>query len=285
MTAALLITLREGLEAVLIVGIVLSLLYRLEAKDRAPSVWAGAAAAVLVSVTAGIALMSVGWRLEDRAEGIFEGSVMWTAAVLLTWMIFWMQRQSSTLQRRLEEETRIAVSGTGKWGLFGLAFLAVVREGIETVLFLTAAALQANSWQVIFGGVVGLGIAIGLGWLMFVAGRRINVRLFFRITSILLLLVAAGLLAHGVHEFQEAGFLPVFIEHLWDINPILDEDGPLGSFLKALFGYNGNPSLLETMVYTVYLLIVGLATRRVWDSTSVRKARKSVEKHPSPPFA
>lgn len=285
MAAALLITLREGLEAVLIVGIVLSLLYRLEAKDRAPSVWAGAAAAVLVSVTAGIALMSVGWRLEDRAEGIFEGSVMWTAAVLLTWMIFWMQRQSSTLQRRLEEETRIAVSGTGKWGLFGLAFLAVVREGIETVLFLTAAALQANSWQVIFGGVVGLGIAIGLGWLMFVAGRRINVRLFFRITSILLLLVAAGLLAHGVHEFQEAGFLPVFIEHLWDINPILDEDGPLGSFLKALFGYNGNPSLLETMVYTVYLLIVGLATRRVWDSTSVRKARKSVEKHPSPPFA
>ncbi|MGC8828030.1 MAG: FTR1 family iron permease, partial [Anaerolineae bacterium] len=160
------------------------------------------------------------------------------------------------------------------WGLFALAFIAVVREGIETVLFLTAAAFQANSQQVIAGGLFGLGIAIGIGWLLFAAGRRINIRIFFRATGILLLLVAAGLLAHGVHELQETSLLPTFIEHLWDINPVLDENGPLGSFLKALFGYNGNPSLLEVIVYTAYLLVVGYRAVRTRGAEPVRKARQ-----------
>ncbi len=274
MAAALLITLREGLEAVLIVGIVLSLLHRLGAKDRALPVWAGTAAAVLVSAAVGTILSFLGWKLEGRAEELFEGSVMLIAAVLLTWMIFWMQGQGSKLQQHLEERARTASRRDGYWGLFGLAFIAVVREGVETALFLTAAAFQADGLQVIAGGLLGLAIAIGIGWLLFAAGRRISIRNFFRVTSILLLLVAAGLLAHGVHEFQEAGLLPTFIEHLWDINPIVDENGPLGSFLKALFGYNGNPSLLEVLVYTTYLLIVGLQALRTWASAPVQNARR-----------
>jgi high-affinity iron transporter len=274
MIAALLITLREGLEAVLIVGIVLSLLYRLGARDRASAVWAGTAAAVLVSVIAGVTLLLLGWRLEGTAERIFEGAIMLIAAGLLTWMIFWMQGQGSKLQQRLEEEARIAARHDGRWGLFVLAFIAVVREGIETALFLTAAAFQADGQQVILGGLLGLGIAIGIGWLLFSAGRRISIRLFFQVTGILLLLVAAGLLAHGVHELQEASLLPTFVDPLWNINPILDENGPLGSFLKALFGYNGNPSLLEVIVYTLYLLVVGYRAIRAWGVEPVRSARR-----------
>jgi high-affinity iron transporter len=139
--------------------------------------------------------------------------------------------------------------------------VAVVREGIETVLFLTAAAFSATPAQTVVGGVLGLAVAIVLGWLMFAAGKRLDVRAFFRVTSVLLILFAAGLVAHGVHELQEAALLPTVVEHVWDVNHVLDEGGALGTFLKALFGYNGNPSLLEVFSYLGYLFAVLLATR------------------------
>jgi high-affinity iron transporter len=179
-------------------------------------------------------------------------------------MIFWMQRQGRQVQAELELEVRQAVSTGSDWALFGLAFVAVVREGIETVLFLTAAAFSATAGQTLAGGALGLAIAVLLGWLMFAAGKRLDVRAFFRTTSLLLLLFAAGLVAHGVHELQEAAVLPTFVEHVWDINHVLDEDSGAGTFLKALLGYNGNPSLLEVLAYVVYLIAVGLANARGW---------------------
>jgi high-affinity iron transporter len=136
-----------------------------------------------------------------------------------------------------------------------------VREGIETVLFLTAAAFSATPAQTLLGGGLGLSAAVVLGWLMFAAGRRLDVRAFFRVTSLLLILFAAGLVAHGVHELQEAALLPTFVEHVWDVNHILDEGGTLGTFLKALFGYNGNPSLLEVFSYGVYFFVIYLMVR------------------------
>lgn len=112
------------------------------------------------------------------------------------------------------------------------------------------------------GGGLGLVVAIALGWLVFVAGKGLNLKRFFSVTGLLLLLFAAGLAAHGVHELQEARLLPVFIEHVWDLNPLLDENGTLGSFLKALFGYNGNPTLLEVIAYGLYLIVIGRISLR-----------------------
>jgi high-affinity iron transporter len=187
---------------------------------------------------------------------------MLLAAGVLTWMIFWMQRQARTIRAELEADVRRAVTVGSRWALFTLAFVAVVREGIETVLFLTAAAFSATPGQTLVGGAVGLIVAVVLGWLMFAAGKRLDVRAFFRVTSVVLIFFAAGLVAQGVHELQEAALLPTLVEHVWDINPILDENSTVGSILKALFGYNGNPSLLEVMAYGVYFAVVGIVNLR-----------------------
>jgi high-affinity iron transporter len=260
MFASFLITLREGLEAALIVGIVLSVLRKLGQSGRSRPIWLGVAVAVLVSVVAGLTLNALGVAFEGRGEQIFEGVAMLLAAAVLSWMIYWMQRQGRQVQADLELDIRRAVRTGSAWALFGLAFVAVVREGIETVLFLTAASFSATPAQAQIGGALGLAVAVVLGWLIFVAGKQLNVRAFFRTTSVLLILFAAGLLAYGVHELQEAALLPILIEHVYDINPVLDENGAVGVFLKALFGYNGNPSLLEGIAYVVYLGVVGTAT-------------------------
>jgi len=262
MFASLLITLREGLEAALIVGIVLGVLRKLGHADRSRAVWAGVLAAIVVSVAAGLALNTLGVAFEGHSEEIFEGVAMLLAAGVLTWMIFWMQRQGRRIQAELESDVRRAATTGNTWALFSLAFVAVVREGIETALFLTAAAFSATPAQTLLGGAVGLIVAVALGWLMFAAGKRLDVRAFFRMTSVLLILFAAGLVAQGVHELQEAAVLPTFVEHVWDINPILDENSTVGSVCKALFGYNGNPSLLEVIAYGVYLGVVGIVSLR-----------------------
>ena len=259
MIAALLITLREGLEAALIIGVVLSVLRKLGRMDRSRPVWAGVAVALVLSTAVGLALNELGVAFEGRGEQIFEGVAMLLAAGVLTWMIFWMQRQGRQVQTELESDVRRAVSAGSAWALFGLALVAVLREGIETALFLTAAAFSATPVQTLLGGGLGLAIAIALGWLLFAAGRRLNVRAFFGATGVLLVLFAAGLVAHGAHELQEAGLLPVLIEHVWNINPILDEKGALGSFLTALFGYNGNPSLVDVLSYVAYFVAIGAA--------------------------
>ena len=264
MLASFLITLREGLEAALIVGIVLSVLRKLGQTDRKRPVWWGVGAAVLVSAAAGWLLNLLGIAFEGRGEQIFEGIAMLLAAGVLTWMIFWMQRQGRQVQAELEHDVRRAVMAGSAWALFSLAFVAVVREGIETALFLTAAAFSSTPALTLVGGLLGLVLAVVLGWLILAAGKRLDLRVFFRGTSVLLLLFAAGLFAHGVHELQEAGVLPILVEHVYDINSILDENGTLGTFLKALLGYNGNPSLLEMLSYLGYLAVIGVLVRRGW---------------------
>jgi high-affinity iron transporter len=262
MLAALLITFREGLEAALIVGIVLGYLKRTGHMDRQRSVWWGVVTAMVASLAAALVLQAVGARFEGRAEEVFEGVTMLLAAGVLTWMVFWMQAQGRRIKGQLEEEVRQAVATEQSWALFSLAFLAVVREGIETVLFLNAAVFTSSPMQTLTGGLVGLAAAVVVGWLLFAASARLDVRRFFRVTGVLLIVFAAGLVAHGVHELQEAGLLPILVEHVWDINPILSENGTLGSIFKSLFGYNGNPSLIEVLSYVGYYVVIGLATWR-----------------------
>jgi high-affinity iron transporter len=259
MVAALLLAFREGLEAALILGIMLGILRRVGRPGQARVVWLGAVLAGLASLMAGIAFQALGVAFEGAAEKIFEGSAMLLAAGVLTWMIFWMARQGRTVQTELERDVRRAAFAGGGWALFSLAFVAVLREGIELALFLTAAAFTATAGATVVGGIVGLGAAAVAGWLLFATTRRLDVRAFFRVTSILLILFAAGLVAHGVHEFNEVGLIPPVVEQVWDLNPVLNEDSGLGQMLKALLGYNGNPSLTEVVAYAGYWVIVSLA--------------------------
>ena len=261
MLAGFLLALREGIEAALIVGIVLGLLRKMNRTDRAPIVWLGVGAAALVSLLAAAVINLVGARFEGAAEEAFEGVTMLLAAGVLTWMIFWMQKQGRQIQAGLEADVKHALArGTGL-GLFLVPFFAVVREGIELALFLTASALASDAIQTLTGAVLGLAISVLLGWLLFTSTLRLNLQRFFQVTGFLLILFAAGLVAHGVHEFNEVGWIPALIEQVWNLNPVLDENSTFGALLKALFGYNGNPSLTEVLAYLAYFVALFLGLR------------------------
>ncbi len=182
---------------------------------------------------------------------------MLLAAAILTWMILWMQRRGSEIQRDLEAKTAHATLNRGGSALFILAFLAVFREGIELVLFLMAARIASDPISVLVGATFGLGGAIILGWMLFATTRRLNLRQFFQTTNVLLLFFAAGLVAYGVHELNEAGWVPAVIDNVWNINHIISDKSEVGLILKALFGYNGNPSLTEVLAYLSYFIVLG----------------------------
>jgi high-affinity iron transporter len=273
MAASFLLALREGLEAALIVGIVLGALRKLGRRELGKWVWSGVLTASTMSLLGAMLLQAVGAKLEGRLEEIYEGTAMLAAAGLLTWMILWMQKQARMLKDRLETGVNQAVLAGGSWALFSLAFLAVGREGLELVLFLTASTFANGSALTTLGVVLGLGTAILFGSLMYTSTVRLDLRRFFQVTGILLLLFAAGLVAQGVHEFNEAGLIPSLVDHLWDVNPLLDEDSTTGMILKGLFGYHGNPSLSEVLAYILYL--GGMAT--VWVRLSEKRTTGSQE--------
>ena len=267
-----LLSLREGLEAALIIGIVLGALQKIRRTDLSPALWLGTLSAVGVSVLAAILLTLLGLSFEGRAEQIYEGITMLLAAGILTWMIFWMNTQAKNIRSELEEGVNKAAVhyATGRRAIFWLAFVAVVREGVELALFITAAFfagnndnLMANIILTLTGVVLGLGTSILLGWSLLATTARLNLRRFFQVTGYLLILFAAGLVAHGIHEFNEAGWIPSIIEHVWDVNAIVDETSVFGELLKTLFGYNGNPSLTEVLGYFAYLgSMIFLFTRK-----------------------
>jgi len=272
-----LLSLREGLEAALIIGIVLGAVIKIRRTDLSPAVWLGTLSAVVVSILTAVLLTSFGMSLEARAEEIFEGITMLIAAGILTWMIFWMGKQARFLKSELEDGVNKAAASTGKRAVFWLAFVAVVREGVELAIFITAAFFVGdktqtanNVIQTLAGTILGLGTAALLGYTLFATTVRLDLRKFFQVTGILLILFAAGLVAHGVHEFNEVGWIPSVVEHVWDVNAVLDETSVAGQLMKTLFGYNGNPSLTEMIAYFVYLAVVTVLWRR--DNTVPTKA-------------
>ena len=255
MVQSFIIMLREGLEAALIVAIVLAYLSRTQRGQYFGQVWLGVAGAVVFSLLAGALVFITVGELEGKAEEIFEGVAMLAAVGVLTWMIGWMKRQAASLRRNLEQEVDTAVASGAMWALVILAFLSVAREGLETVLFMFAAVTATSPLESLIGGSVGLLGAIALGYTIYAGGRRINLRLFFSLSGVLLILIAGGLLAHGLHELQEVGVLPAIVDEVWNIKHILsDSEGP-GSFLRGIFGYSDSPSLLEVVSYAAYLFI------------------------------
>ena len=283
MLPSYLLSLREGLEAALIIGIVLGALKKIRRTDLAPALWLGTLIAVGISILAAVLLTLFGLNLEGNAEKIYEGFTMLIAAGILTWMIFWMSGQARHLKGELEDGVNKAAAGyaTGKRAIFWLAFVAVVREGVELALFITAAFFVGNNEnvglntiQTLAGVVLGLGTSILLGWSLLATTVRLDLRRFFQVTGLLLILFAAGLVAHGVHEFNEISWIPSIVEHVWDVNAFVDETSIMGELLKTLFGYNGNPSLTEMIGYFGYLITVTFLFTR---STAVKREAKTAQ--------
>ena len=251
---AALLTTREGLEASLIVGIVLAYLAKTDNRSSFRVIWAGTAAAVVLSIMLGAALFFTVGELEGRSEQTFEGVAMLSAVAVLTWMIFWMRKQATNIKRELEAKLAGAIAAGSAIGLASVVFFAVLREGWETALFLFAISESSTPLSTGVGAVAGLAVSISLGVALYMGSRRLNLRQFFTVTGLLLIVFAAGLLAHGIHEFQEAGLLPETVEHVWNTNAYVSEDSTFGKFLTALFGYNGDPSLLEVLAWGAFLV-------------------------------
>jgi len=261
MWLSLLLTLREGLEAALIVGIVFGYLQKIGQTQHARAAWAGVIAATLISALLALGIMVIGAELQGAAEKIFEGTTMFLAVAVLTWMIFWMQSKAHTIKASLESDIQKAVDSGVMWGLFALTFLSVFREGVETALFLGAAAFQTTALETIIGSMIGLALAALIGFLIYASTVRLNLRLFFNLTSFLLLIFAAGLFMHGVHEFQEVGWLPEVIKPMWDTSALISKESIMGQFLQTLVGYTPQPSLVELIAYVGYWLITLLGVR------------------------
>jgi len=237
----------------------------------------GIVSAIIASVIGAFLFSMLAGGFTGRAEEIFEGVAMLFAAFLITFMIVWMSNQKHIIVN-LHEKVDKEIDEQHRAGLFFLVFISVFREGIETVIFLGAASF-VSAENNILGALLGIIAAIILGYAIFVWSKNINIKAFFNVTSIVLILFAAGLVAHGIHEFQEAAVIPYVIEEVWDINPavttegvypLLHEKGGIGVFLKGLLGYNGNPSLLEVLFYFVYLVVIYFVYRRIEGNGSVK---------------
>jgi high-affinity iron transporter len=263
-TTGLLTGLREGVEAALIVSIILAYLAKTGGQRHARQIWYGTAAAVVVSALVGAVLFVTIGGLEEPAEQSFEGFAMVLAAGVVTWMLFWMRRTAANIKGELHASVDRALVEGGVIGLSLLAFTAVIREGIETALFLLGQATAAGSaaTSTLIGALVGLAIAALIGWGLYRGARAINLRTFFQWTGIALIFIAAGLLSHGVHEFIEAGWITWGTDTAFDISGVLPHEpdaGPLGvigSVLRAMVGYTSTPEWITFGVWLGYIVIV-----------------------------
>ena len=271
-TATLVVVFRETLEAGLIVGIILTVLHRLQAMRYVPRVWTGVALALAASVLAGWTLGFATKAVQGQWETAIEGVISLVACGVLTHMIFWMERQAKRIRPEIETRVEAAVSRQDLIAIGLLPFLAVFREGAETALFLKAVAIQNSGSVSLAGGLLGGALAVGVTAAIFVGGRRVPLKPLFRSTGVLLILMASGMLAYGIHELEELGWIPQVMYPVWNINHILNEKEGPGSFLKALFGYNGNPSLTEVASYVTYLVIVAVALKRTTQPASTPTA-------------
>ncbi|MCF6334222.1 MAG: FTR1 family protein [Spirochaetales bacterium] len=259
MFSSFIIMFRETLEAALIIGIIFSYLNKTGQSRYNPAIYIGTLAGIIMSILGAYLFSLLAGGFEGRSEQIFEGIVMLTGAALLTTMIFWMMKQQHKVSG-IEEKAEKYTSKGKVVSLTLLVFVSVLREGIESVFFLGALNFSAGSS--ISGVLIGFSAAVLLGLLIFTGSRKVSLKIFFQLTNILLVLFAAGLVSYGVHELQEAALLPVFIEHLWDINAILHEKGAVGSIVASLFGYNGNPSLIEVTAYGAYIIFAVILYRK-----------------------
>ncbi len=256
MLSSLLITLREGLEIALVLVIIVAYLQRTGREDRLGEVWLGAAVAAAACIVAGLAFHRLVGEFEGRWEQAIEGTLAFLAAGVLTWMIFWMRGNARGISSELHARIDDAVDRSD-FALATIAFIAVGREGFETVLFLLGAeTASASGVEVVVGGLIGLGLAAVIGVLVYAGSDRVDLRAFFNWTGFLLILFAAGLFAKGVHEFRELFELEGawYSTPVWEVTSGPFASGTLYDFLKGLFGWSNEPERVRVGAYMAYLV-------------------------------
>lgn len=290
--SGLLTGLREGVEAALLISIILAYLAKTGNSRHFAKIALGAGAAVLLSLLLGVVVVATVGALKEPYEQILEAVTMLAATVVVTWMLFWMRRQAAGVRGELEAAVdRVLTEGT-VWGLSILAFTAVIREGVETALFLVG-QLQAATGSsdgpanLLAGAFAGLALSIAIGWAFYRGSRRLNLRLFFRWTGMALVFIAAGLLSRAVHELVEIGVITLGTVTIVDISSVLPHEAPtgaamtpvviLGQLLRALFGYTSQPEAITLVAWAAYVLIVLALYLRPVKSTDLRR-----EQHASP---
>jgi high-affinity iron transporter len=264
LTAGLVTGLREGVEAALILAILLAYLNRSGNGSQASKVWLGAGLAILVSLVAGWVVFTTAGELKTPYEQYFEGGTLLVAATVVTWMLFWMRRQSMALRGELHARLERTLTEGSAIGLALLAFSTVIREGLETSIFLVgqATSIRAGAPSIVFGALIGIVIAAGIGWIFYTGSRRIDLRFFFRWTGIGLIFIAAGLLSQAIHELVEVGVISVGSQTAFDLRAVLPDDSGIGQFLRAILGYSAAPEVTTLAVHLLYLvLVLGLYLR------------------------
>ena len=260
MGATFVVTLREAFEASLILGIVYSYLDRMGGRRYYGYVTLGAAAGFLASLALGITVTLLSGPLVDLGPDLIGLAVIFGAAALLTWHGWWMRQHAREIKGDVQRRLKAALTARRLWVVGLIAFTGVFREGAETVLFLwglMSQATNAGTWSNVLVGVAGIALAAGLGWAIFCGGRHVSLPRFFAITSVVLLLVAAGLFSTGVGRLQGIGWLPMS-EPLWDTSHILNDHEFLGSLLGGLVGYRARPSAPEVVAYLAFVALAGL---------------------------
>lgn len=258
MLAPFLIMLREGLEAALIVGIIASYLRQTGRRQWLPAIWVGVFLAVALSLFAGAAIQLASAGFPQKTQELFEAVIGLVAVCVLTGMVFWMRRAARSIKAELHAGIDDALShpgGAGTWALIGMVFLAVAREGLESVFFLLAIFQQSQDSAAPLGALLGVLVAIGAGWGLYAGALRLNLRRFFRWTGIFILLVAAGLLAGSVKALHEAGLWNGLQDRVYDLGRVLPESSPLGTVLSGLLGYRDAPTQGEALVWAIFLAV------------------------------
>jgi high-affinity iron transporter len=271
MGASFLITLREGLEIALVLAIATAYLVKSGRRTELRSVYAGSSLAALICVIAGVVVHVFTSELHGKVEQATEATLALASCAVLTWMIFWMRSNARSMGGELRAKVDAA---TTTKALTVLAFVAVAREGFETVLFLLSAETQNSSGaEVVVGGLLGLAVAAVLGWLIYVGGRRINLGTFFKITGVLMIMFAAGLAGKAAHELTEfTGLGPNWLsDPMWNFASGSLAAGTFHDFIEGLFGWSANPERIRVAVYAAYLIpVLWLYLRR--DSPSATHA-------------
>jgi high-affinity iron transporter len=256
MLVPFLIMLREGIEAALIVGIIASYLKQTGRGEWMPAVWIGVflAAALSLFVGGGLELMSA--EFPQKQQELFEGIVGLIAVGILSSMVFWMRKVARSIKLALHESLDAALGGTKNqtWALIAMVFFAVAREGLETVFFLLAVFQQSEGSGAPLGALLGLLLSVALGIALYKGSLRLNLSLFFRWTGLFILLVAAGILANSVQALHEAGVWNHFQDVVFDFSATLPMDGPTGSVLAGMFGYQDAPTVSALSAYLIYLI-------------------------------
>lgn len=271
MFANLLIGLREGLEASLVIGILVAYLVKLDRKDQLKHLWAGVAAAVAISLIAGAVLTFGAYGLSFEAQEIIGGILSIIAVGLITWMILWLALTAKTLKHHLEGSMDKSLT-RGGFAIAVLAAFAVGREGLETMLFIWA-SVQASGQTALplIGAFIGIVIAIALGYAIYRGMVRINLSKFFVWTGALLIIVSAGVLSYGVHDLQEANVLPGLNVLAFDVSGVIPPDSWYGTLLKGIFNFSPATTWLEFTLWWLYVLITGAVFTRI-----IRGSRQEV---------